>query len=99
MYLPLLCPWYTGDAWPCSWARGVLQNQFLPHVSVDEGCEKRKAYFLGYMIHRLLLCAMNRRNEDDRDHYGNKRLDLAGPLLANLFRIVRARKELLVYIF
>lgn len=24
--------------------------------------------------------------EDDRDHYGNKRLDLGGPLLANLFR-------------
>ena len=23
---------------------------------------------------------------DDRDHYGNKRLDLAGPLLAFLFR-------------
>lgn len=24
--------------------------------------------------------------EDDRDHYGNKRVDLAGPLLASLFR-------------
>jgi DNA-directed RNA polymerase II subunit RPB2 len=23
---------------------------------------------------------------DDRDHFGNKRLDLAGPLLGNLFR-------------
>jgi DNA-directed RNA polymerase beta subunit len=23
---------------------------------------------------------------DDRDHYGNKRLDLAGPLLGTLFR-------------
>ena len=27
-----------------------------------------------------------RRELDDRDHYGNKRLDLAGPLLAFLFR-------------
>ena len=30
------------------------------------------------MIHRLLLVALGRREEDDRDHYGNKRLDLGG---------------------
>lgn len=41
-----------------------------------------------YIIHRLLLCAIGRRAEDDRDHYGNKRLDLAGPLLGGLFRMV-----------
>ena len=33
----------------------------------------------------LLLAALGRRELDDRDHYGNKRLDLAGPLLAFLF--------------
>jgi len=38
------------------------------------------------MVHRLLLAAIGRREPDDRDHYGNKRLDLAGPLLAFLFR-------------
>lgn len=38
------------------------------------------------MVHRLLLAALKRRDVDDRDHYGNKRLDLAGPLLAFLFR-------------
>lgn len=38
------------------------------------------------MVHRLLLAAIGRREVDDRDHYGNKRLDLAGPLLAFLFR-------------
>lgn len=41
---------------------------------------------LRYMVHRLLLAALGRRELDDRDHYGNKRLDLAGPLLAFLFR-------------
>lgn len=41
-----------------------------------------------YIIHRLLLCALGQRAEDDRDHYGNKRLDLAGPLLGGLFRMV-----------
>lgn len=45
-----------------------------------------QAYFLGYMIHRLLLVSLGRRAEDDRDHYANKRLDLGGPLLAALFR-------------
>ena len=40
----------------------------------------------GYMVHRLLLASLGRRELDDRDHYGNKRLDLAGPLLAFLFR-------------
>ena len=39
-----------------------------------------------YMVHRILLAALGRRELDDRDHYGNKRLDLAGPLLAFLFR-------------
>ena len=33
-----------------------------------------------------MLAALGRRELDDRDHYGNKRLDLAGPLLAFLFR-------------
>lgn len=43
-------------------------------------------FFCRYMVHRLLLAALGRRELDDRDHYGNKRLDLAGPLLAFLFR-------------
>jgi DNA-directed RNA polymerase II subunit RPB2 len=38
------------------------------------------------MVHKLLLTALGRREVDDRDHYGNKRLDLAGPLMAFLFR-------------
>jgi DNA-directed RNA polymerase beta subunit len=43
---------------------------------------------LKYIIHRLLLCALGHRAEDDRDHYGNKRLDLASPLLGGLFHMV-----------
>ena len=33
-----------------------------------------------------MLVALKRRPEDDRDHYANKRMDLGGPLMANLFR-------------
>ncbi|OAE35376.1 hypothetical protein AXG93_464s1090 [Marchantia polymorpha subsp. ruderalis] len=70
------------------YAKEILQKEMLPHVGVGEFCETKKAYFFGYIIHRLLLCALGRRAEDDRDHYGNKRLDLAGPLLGGLFRMV-----------
>lgn len=60
----------------------------MPHVSVSEGFETKKAFFFGYMIHRLSLAALERRELDDRDHFGKKRLDLAGPLLASLFRML-----------
>ncbi|VDB85279.1 unnamed protein product [Peniophora sp. CBMAI 1063] len=70
------------------YAQEILQKEMLPHVSMAEGSESRKAYFFGYMVHRLLLAAMERRELDDRDHFGKKRLDLAGPLLANLFRML-----------
>ncbi|KAK1216563.1 DNA-dependent RNA polymerase II [Marasmius sp. AFHP31] len=53
-----------------------------------KGSGSQKAYFFGYTIHRLLLAALERRELNDRDHFGKKRLDLAGPLLANLFRML-----------
>ncbi|VDN08718.1 unnamed protein product, partial [Dibothriocephalus latus] len=68
------------------YAKEILQKETLPHVGISDYCDHRKAFFLGYMVHRLLLTALKRRDVDDRDHYGNKRLDLAGPLLAFLFR-------------
>ncbi|KAL0951510.1 hypothetical protein HGRIS_008195 [Hohenbuehelia grisea] len=70
------------------YAQEILQKEMLPHVSMAEGSESKKAYFFGYMIHRLLLAALERRELDDRDHFGKKRLDLAGPLLAGLFRML-----------
>ncbi|XP_058219713.1 DNA-directed RNA polymerase II subunit RPB2-like isoform X2 [Rhododendron vialii] len=70
------------------YAKEILQREMLPHVGTGEYCETKKAYYFGYIIHRLLLCALGRRPEDDRDHYANKRLDLAGPLLGGLFRML-----------
>jgi DNA-directed RNA polymerase II subunit RPB2 len=68
------------------YANDVLQKEMLPHIGVEEYAFVKKSYFLGYMMHRMLSCALGRRPVDDRDHYGHKRLDLAGPLLASLFR-------------
>ncbi|PWZ02463.1 putative DNA-dependent RNA polymerase II RPB140 [Testicularia cyperi] len=70
------------------YAQEILQKEMLPHVSTAEGSNTKKAYFFGYMIHRLLLAALDRREIDDRDHFGKKRIDLAGPLMANLFRML-----------
>lgn len=74
------------------YARELLQKELLPHVAIDKYHNTKKAYFLGYMLQRLLLRLLGRRKEDDRDHYGNKRLELAGPLLSQLFRKLFRRK-------
>ncbi|KAM0747460.1 DNA-dependent RNA polymerase II second largest subunit [Meredithblackwellia eburnea MCA 4105] len=71
-----------------NYASEILQKELLPHVSMAPGQSTKKAYFFGYMVHRLLLAALERRELDDRDHFGAKRLDLAGPLLAALFRML-----------
>ena len=52
--------------------------------------ETHKAYFVGYMVHRMLLVAMGRQPETDRDNYSVKRLRMAGPLMADLFRCTPA---------
>jgi DNA-directed RNA polymerase II subunit RPB2 len=67
-------------------AHDILQKEFLPHIGNDASSIPRKAFFLGYMVHRLLKCALGRAEPDDRDHLGKKRLDLAGPLMAIIFR-------------
>ena len=68
------------------YARQILQKETLPHVGTSEFCETKKAYFIGYIVHKLLMSAIGARRPDDRDHYAQKRLDLAGPLLGQLFR-------------
>ena len=70
------------------YASGILQKEVLPHVGTEENCEMRKGFFLGYAVHKLLMCKLGRAGEDDRDHFGKKRLDLAGPLLGGLFRVL-----------
>lgn len=82
------------------YAKEILQKEMLPHISIRASSERKKAFFLGYMVHRLLLVALGRRELDDRDHFANKRLDLAGPLLSVLFRgLFRSlQKEVKFYI-
>lgn len=70
------------------YAQMLLQKEMLPHVGTEEHCENKKGFFIGYAVHKLLMCRLGRADEDDRDHFGKKRLDLAGPLLGGLFRVL-----------
>ena len=54
------------------YAKDILQKELLPHIGITEASERKKAYFLGYVVHRLLQTSLRRRELDDRDHYGNK---------------------------
>lgn len=67
-------------------AKDLLRRELLPHIGTRDFCETRKAYFIGYMIQKLLTVALGRADPDDRDHYGKKRMDLSGPLLTMLFK-------------
>ena len=67
-------------------AKQVLDNYLLPHIGTRPEDRKAKAYFLGQMAEKLLELVLGRRKPDDKDHYANKRLKLAGHLMAMQFR-------------
>lgn len=62
--------------------KSLFANGFIPHI---ENTLKSKAVYLGYMINKLLQVVLGRINKDDRDSYINKRIDLPGDLLNELF--------------
>ena len=68
-------------------AERALDYILLPHIGTRPEDRIRKALFLGQMAARLLEYVAGRREEDDKDHYANKRLLLAGDLIAMVFRI------------
>ncbi|MDQ1280071.1 MAG: DNA-directed polymerase subunit [Thermoproteota archaeon] len=68
-------------------AQSVLDRNFMPHIGNTSEQRKEKAYFLGEMVSRIIELRLGLRVEDDKDHYANKRLKLAGSLLADLFRV------------
>ena len=63
-----------------------LDNQFLPHLGNKPEDREKKAFFLAEMANRVLQHYLGKRPADDKDHYANKRLRLAGDLIAEIFR-------------
>jgi len=72
-------------------AKQVLDRNFMPHIGQTNDKRREKALFLGEMALRVIELKLKRREIDDRDHYANKRIRLAGPLLADLFRMAFGR--------
>jgi DNA-directed RNA polymerase II subunit RPB2 len=65
----------------------LLSKDILSHIeSTDEDLYNKKALFIGYMTNKLILTIKGKRELDDRDHWGNKRVDLSSNLLGSLFR-------------
>lgn len=66
----------------------TVRKKVLPHIGVSDVNNQAKVHFLAYMLQRLLLTVIGKRSVDDRDHMGNKRVEMSDQLLGGLFRIL-----------
>ena len=75
-------------------AKQILARELLPHLNNDDSALLEKACFLGRMALNLMLVILKRRSIDDRDSFGSKCVELAGPLMESLFKqIMRQMTE------
>ena len=82
MFTPINMTKEEGLAKQTEFTENVLKNDLYPHCKT----KVQKIYFMGLMTNKLLQTSFGWRKIDDRDSYKNKRLDLCGVLLNNLFR-------------
>eukprot|EP00578_Thalassiosira_sp_NH16_P002919 CAMPEP_0181137936 /NCGR_PEP_ID=MMETSP1071-20121207/33970_1 /TAXON_ID=35127 /ORGANISM="Thalassiosira sp., Strain NH16" /LENGTH=1106 /DNA_ID=CAMNT_0023224721 /DNA_START=74 /DNA_END=3392 /DNA_ORIENTATION=- len=66
-------------------ARDVLANVVLSHVPVVNFDFRSKVIYIGHIVRRIIMVTLGKNSMDDKDYYGNKRLELAGSLLSLLF--------------
>jgi len=62
----------------------ILCDYFLPHIG--ENNFTNKAYYLGYIVFKLLLVYNGNEEPTDRDSCKYKRIELVGNLMYDLFR-------------
>jgi len=82
MFTPLNMDKETGARKKRDFAVEILNSDLFPHCRT----QAQKIYYLGYMASRIIKCSLGIVKQDDRDSYMNKRIDLTGVLLNNLFR-------------
>ncbi|EEQ34008.1 DNA-directed RNA polymerase III complex subunit Rpc2 [Microsporum canis] len=63
----------------------AISSVIISHVQVQDMNFRPKALYVTYMARRVLMAKLDPSLVDDRDYVGNKRLELAGQLLALLF--------------
>ena len=64
----------------------LMDNYLLPHIGAGPKFRQEKAMFVGSVAERLIKFHYGKLPADDKDHYGNKRMKLAGELIEQLFR-------------
>jgi len=65
----------------------LMDRNLLPHLGNEPTDRLTKAIFMARMGMAVLELALGKREPDDKDHYANKRLKLAGDLMEDLFRV------------
>lgn len=65
----------------------IIDKSLLPHLGNLPNDRIKKAVFLGRTARRILELSLGKRKEEDKDHYANKRVRLAGDLMDDLFRV------------
>jgi DNA-directed RNA polymerase subunit B len=68
-------------------AERILDTFLLPHMGLDPKDRFAKAHFLAKMTDRVIKLHLGLTEIDDKDHYSNKRLRLAGSLFKDLFHV------------
>lgn len=66
-------------------ARQVLALMVMSHIPCENYNFRMKIIYLAHIIRRIIHTDKDKTQLDDKDYYGNKRLELAGQLLALLF--------------
>lgn len=64
----------------------ILSRDFLPHMGITPDKIINKAHYLGKMVNKLLNTFLGRIEIDDRDSFVNKRIDLPGTLIGQLYK-------------
>jgi DNA-directed RNA polymerase beta subunit len=81
-YTPMNMDKEKGAKKKLDFTNDVLHNDMFPHCKTPV----QKLYMIGYMCQKLIQTCLGWRAPDDRDSYVNKRIELTGTLLNNLFR-------------
>ena len=82
MFTPLNMDKKTGEMKKRQYTQDILDHDLFPHCITKE----QKIYFLGTMANKLIQASMSWKEQDNRDSYINKRIDVTGTSLNNLFR-------------
>lgn len=82
IYTPINMTKEEGEKKKIYFTNDILNNDLFPNCK----SKKEKIHLLGMMAYKLISCFLGFQKPDDRDSYENKRIELTGCLLNNLFR-------------